>query len=633
MGQSPTTRAIMAPMVGILRNGLRESALIGVLAVAAAGMAAYPASDPDAFFHLAMGRRILETGQVAQTEVHCIVSEGRPFWNHEWGFDALSWVAYDRLGPPGITAFKAVLAAILFSMVAVLGVRLGGRLERVVALAILFLPLFRGHLDLRPHLAGYALAAAHLMLLLELEAGKRVAWAGVVAITALWANLHGSFPLAIVLWGLIAGTSAIEHRPPAARRLLWSAGPAIAVATLLNPWGIGLWAVVFHHLEPAYRRLVPEWMPPSYAESPIQDALLLGLMAASLMSFLRARNRRQFRRLGLMLLFLIPAATSSKFILGLAVGAVPVLAANLEAPDAPGRRSRWLLWGSAILSVVAFPRFLSPFMGPGVGLASSDQPAAAIRFAKAHGLSGRVFLPFHEGGFVEFEAWPDLRPFLDGRAYLHGLDGIRRYLAALEDYEAFRALHREVRFDLVIVDFLDPSFPRLTAGLTEDPEFDLVFLDSRHAVFLPDRNRPRNLPKFRFLRATSDPRYLERVAADDFAAVSDEVSRVLANPEGETLGLLLRGVFGLVRARAGLDPDSARSRPGDPAACGAAVADLQRLVASRPDVPMFRYFLARALACTGACVEALAAVRGSDFPDAKRLLRVLESGGCKPSEL
>jgi hypothetical protein len=95
---------------------------------------------------------------------------------------------------------------------------------------------------------------------------------------AVWANVHGSFPLVLVLVGLAwldevtllrEPTPAGHSRPRLQQRLLGSTGVAIigafsALATLINPFGIDVW----RYVEDLARNQVvtsqvSEWRPPS----------------------------------------------------------------------------------------------------------------------------------------------------------------------------------------------------------------------------------------------------------------------------------------------------------------------------------------------------------------------------------
>ncbi|MBM4395386.1 MAG: hypothetical protein FJ087_06810 [Deltaproteobacteria bacterium] len=592
----PPSNPIAAPSLG------RAAAAVAALALAGAVAAAYPSSDPDVHFHLAAGREIAETGASAlsATEPFAFPAEGRPFVNHEWAFDLALWAATGGEAGP-VVAFKAALAAALFAVAGLLALRLGASPAATLLAGIAAVPAVRASLEARPHLAGF-LAAALLALALDAATrGRR--WRVVLPsiVVAAWANLHGSFPIAFPIWAIRAAVAwrandADPGRTPREGFLRIAATlPLLALATLANPWGAELWSVVVHHADPAYRVLVPEWGGVRWGESPAFDASFLAVAAGALLSFLPRANRGRHADLATALLFVVPAAVSVKFAAGLLVGAVPALAANVTRTanatgSAPRPRLGALLAAGAV-AVAALAPLAPPHLAPGLGFDLADKPAAAIDSALANGWTGRAFHSFDVGGYVEHVAHPRIRTFIDGRAYVHGRDGLDAYLGALADYRAFRALHARWSFDLIIADLLDPSFPRLIAGLSADPGFSLAWIDSRFALFVP---AGRAADPYRVLRATTDPRYLLAMPDADLHRAREEVGRVLASPAGEVMGRLARGVIALrVAGVASLDAPP----PAAPEPCAAARDDFARLVELRPDVPMFRHLLAFAARC------------------------------------
>jgi hypothetical protein len=570
----------------------RRILALGVLAAAGAVAAAYPSADPDVFFHLAVGREIVTMGGLPATEPFCFPVADRPFVNHEWLFDAVLWATTGGDGA-AVVAFKAALAALLLAAAGLVALRLGAGPLATALAGLAFLGLSRPWLEARPHLAAYALAALFILALRGAASGgwRRVAW--LPAIAAVWANVHGSFPLALALWALEA--VAAWRGPPGARRRLLIAGPLVALAFLANPWGWGILSVVTHHAAPLYRAIVPEWQPAAWGESAARDALFLGLAGLSLASFLPAANRGRLAELGMLLVFLVPAVMSAKFALGLAVSAVPVAAANLSRLALP-RRAGAALAGLATCGGIALGAAVPPGPTAGTGFAMEGFPAAAVDAALARGASGRVLASFDVGGYVEFAGHTRLRPFIDGRAYVHGLEGVQSYLAALADYRVFRSLDDRWRFDAVLADLSDPSFPRLLQGIQADPAFELAYLDSRFAWF--SRAGTSGDAAFRAVRATTDPRYVWDVPDGALPRLRAEIDRVLAGPGGEVLGLLLRGALSLREAgiRPGVpDPSAVAS----PARCAAARDDFSRLVALRPEVGMFRFYEGLARLCAG----------------------------------
>jgi len=606
-----------------------------LLAVAAGAAAGFPSGDPDVFFHLATGREIVESGRLPMTEPFCFPAEGRPFVNHEWLFDIALWSAFQPGGAAGVVFFKITLSALLFLLVGRVGQRMGGKPSVLLVTGLLFLPLFRYSLEARPHLAGYILAAASILALYGIEERRKVSFAFLALITIVWVNTHGSFPLAFALWGIWLARSLVgAGRTDGGLKWMAFGGLVLCLSFLVNPWGPWILETVIHHMEPAYRILVPEWKPLEWGDEPARDLLFLALIAASLLSFLLKKNRGRVAFLAILALFLAPAAMSTKFILGLAVGAIPILAANLSSlGDRTLRRVVMAGAAASTVSIIVLTPMLPPWQGPGLGFDLRDHPDEVMDFAAQQDIEGHLFNPFNHGGFCEFHSYPRLRTFIDGRAYVHGLEGISTYLGALSDYDRFRTLHRRYGFDVVLADILDPSFPRLLSGLSSDNNFSMVWLDSHFALFVPVdslASRGHDLETYEILRPVTDPRFLFEVPDASLVRAHKEVERVLASSGGRTLGLLLKGVLGLREAGIGPSPAETFKTPVDSGACLAASEALEDLVLTRPDTPMFRYFLAASLVCAGRCEEAWshANIAAPGFHDAVRLCDIIADGRC-----
>jgi hypothetical protein len=622
-------------------RGIRRAAWAALLAIALAGALAsvFPAQDPDTYFHLAIGREIAAAGTVPRTETLCFWAQGEPFVNHEWLFDLMAWGAYDLGGDLGVTAFRALLSGGLFALAALLALRLGASPAFAFSSIVAFLPIFRMSLEVRPHLAAYLLAAASLLVVTGRRAGVgRIA--ALAGLAVLWANTHGSFPVALAiagLWVVMPTGEAADGLRERLRRA--SSVVAVALATLLNPWGIDLIGTVLHHTDRRILDLVPEWWPVAWGDLPAFDGLFLALIAGTLLSFLPRPNRGRVADLGLVLLFLVPAAVSQKFTLGMAVGLSPVLAGHATRALAPDpRRSRWVAAGLLVLALGS-ALLLSPRIPPGarvgVGFDRAQTPADAMAWAQRHDLQGRWFVPVDQGGFLAW-AVPGMRPVLDGRTYVHGVDRVLAYVGALADPANFQRMHDALRFDGVLADYLDPAFPRLVEALRDDPAWILAWIDSRFAVFVPATVAAASngrIQGFEILRPTANPLYLFDLTADEVARIQAEIDRVRAAPQGRGLSLLADGLLALREAGLGWAPGEALVAGADPVVCARAGEHLTALVASRPDVPMYRYFQAIALACQGRCARAAEALsRIPGFPDARVLARRIANGECVVEE-
>lgn len=115
--------------------------------------------------------------------------------------------------------------------------------------------------SLRPQAFGFLLFAAALWAVTTRARSPSRIWF-VPLLVIPWANLHGSFPLALVLLGL---AWLEDHRQDAEAWRVLVAGGAAFLATLLNPYGIRVWMyVVDLSSHPIVTQRIGEWGPPSF---------------------------------------------------------------------------------------------------------------------------------------------------------------------------------------------------------------------------------------------------------------------------------------------------------------------------------------------------------------------------------
>ncbi|HET7182282.1 MAG TPA: hypothetical protein VFI15_08645, partial [Candidatus Limnocylindrales bacterium] len=194
-------------------------------------------------------------------------------------------------------------------------------------------------LALRPQLFAIVLFAASAYVVADRRAHPRRLWL-LPVFAALWANLHGTFPLILVIVGLGWVDELARRRlarqaraaapkgfkqppdPVAASRLRGSTGIALlgavtAVATLLNPFGIeAWWYVVRLASNREVSAGISEWRPPSPID-PTGAVFYISLLIA--VAVLALRIRADGNRMGLPIL--APVATLLGFgLLGVVTG-------------------------------------------------------------------------------------------------------------------------------------------------------------------------------------------------------------------------------------------------------------------------------------------------------------------------
>jgi hypothetical protein len=223
--------------------------LAGVLA------ATQPISDTDLWWHLATGRETLAHGLV-RSDVFSWTVRGAPVTTDQWLGQVALYLSYASAGWSGIAASRILLAAALIGLVAASAAT---RTARPLALVLATMPavlLTRPIVVDRPELAGFAFFAALLYLLRLGRAGSRPALLACVVLVGVWANVHGSFALGVVITALVCAEGAL--RDVARRRDYILVGLATLAATLATPGGVATWtAPGSHFFSPP--RDVQEW--------------------------------------------------------------------------------------------------------------------------------------------------------------------------------------------------------------------------------------------------------------------------------------------------------------------------------------------------------------------------------------
>jgi hypothetical protein len=225
---------------------------------------------------------------------------------------------------------------------------------------------------------------------------KRKRLVVLLPIAVLWANTHGSFVLEPVLIGLALLNSLLDRRPDVVALAAVLVG--CLLATLINPFGFGVWTYVFDLMQNhVLHTIAVEWQPPSLTNA--DGVLILVSFVACLITVLW---RRTFRRAELvtLLVFVALALSATRNQLWWALVATTTLASAFPKPSTRlAREPRLPLLVCAVTVIVGlilapWSLLASPKLSP-VGL--SGAPDGATRSMQAVLRNGqRVF---------SFQAW------------------------------------------------------------------------------------------------------------------------------------------------------------------------------------------------------------------------------------
>lgn len=437
--------------------------------------------DHDTLMHIKAGSVMINQGRLLTSDIFSHTVPGAPWTAHEWLAEVLMGGLYQLAGLPGVVIFYCLLVALTFWLLFRLASRIAGYWLAffIVSSALI---LAAGHLLARPHIFTWFFGVLTLSLLLR---GRDRHLYLLPVLTAIWANVHGGFPVGLLLQGIVLAGYVLDHWPGRDRSgwstLLSTKKHALIVLTLsgiavgLNPFGFSLYLFPFQMSTPLIMSNIIEWQGTNFQDHWMARLYLLFLF------FLLLVNRE---KIGwgsrLLLLFWVNAAMAHARHLSLAgIFFVPSLCTLLRPavtrwkemlPRLPLARflargpelllSSWT--GPALTITLALSLFTASALGvPAWRVQEAKRFAlpkkfslGAIEYLKKHRPAGKMFNEHGLGGFLIYEL-PEPRVFIDGRVDMYGEKIFQDYLEIARLGEGTDALLDKYGIDWLI-------FPRQT---------------------------------------------------------------------------------------------------------------------------------------------------------------------------
>jgi len=458
-------------------------------------------ADPDLWGHLLIGKAILSTGHIPSHDAYSYTVAGFPTRNHEWLAEVVFAAAYNWCGVVGLKLVKLACATIAISALAAGLARTAAsaRIQRTIL--VLTAGGLTTQMQFRPQLFTFAmLSIVMTVLAAEIYGGRARLWP-LVPMFALWANFHGGFTVGLGAMGIAAIVLATQEI--LAGNLPWRGFRLgcvtllAALATMVNPAGIGLWTTVLHSVsDPLLRAIIKEWvsLPTMMVHlwygskiGLVETVLPLGLFAAFLCAMVIAPTLDDAP---LTVIAIIFAGAAFYMVRNLALGVIAIAIplahhvafalakrarSNADAARADSELSPALIAIVATIVAVAGGLFSTrlPTWEP--------VPARAVAFMRDHNLRGNILNHFEWGNYVEWHL-PQDPIFIDTRTELAYPDTvIRKYAEFFYGKPgAWRALD-DYRTDFV----LTKSAAAGSQVVKSDPAWKIVYQDSVATLFAP----------------------------------------------------------------------------------------------------------------------------------------------------
>ena len=272
--------------------------------------------DPDTWWHIAVGQRILDTHRWPTSDPYSFTAAGVPWIAYEWlGEIVMAFAARvgGLLGLAGLQICLAAIATVLLYYYAY--VRCGNWKASCVATGLL-LPLASVIFALRPQLFGYIFLLITLICLERFRQGHfRALWV-LPPLFLVWVNTHGTFVFGLAAIGVYFVCGLVNFQLGGLTAEPWSARQrthllftflACCLAILVTPYGTELAAypVIMATTQPFNIANIKEWQPLSFDVG--LGKYVLGLLLAIFLAHIFFPRKYKLPEL-VMLLFAVYAA-------------------------------------------------------------------------------------------------------------------------------------------------------------------------------------------------------------------------------------------------------------------------------------------------------------------------------------
>jgi hypothetical protein len=441
----------------------------------------------DLHIFMSMGQAMAQSGQFMETESFTWTAQGTPFVHGPWGFSVLSWWIHDLAGLVGLRWFNGLLAGLSVALLGRAAV-LRGADTRAAAFSCLFacVLLFQ-NLAVRAQTWAYPLFAL-LIWWISRERGRKSNWLMGVAIGCAWANLHGSFPAALVFLGLSGIGQAWSARDLKAAFSFGSLALAFALGTCIGPNGPEIYSFVLSNSNLPQARGLSEWNSPAlFSVSGARFTAGLGLWAVLL---LKKRQAIAPRDILVVLAFAGLGFTGTRFISWFGLASSVPLALALSAGMRPSKGMppqvyRRFRMGLALCWSVLMVRGLQPRERE----LRQETPVAAVQAIQASATGGRLLNPPEYGGYARFTLGSNWKISNDMRVWVFDdeawnvypqlAQGPKNWSEQLDRLGVTHLLLLPLPYHKALIDL---AFASANWELLAEDEFGLAFQRRREAV-------------------------------------------------------------------------------------------------------------------------------------------------------
>jgi len=423
-------------LVGAIRRVFSFPVLLGVLLFAGTfSLAKDMLFDPDMWWHMAVGQRILATHAVPWSDTYSSTVSGAPWIAYEWLGETAIGAAASVAGLRSAAALLVVLSGILVLLLYRYAALKCGDSKAAFAACAVLVPVLGVFFTLRPQLLGAIFLVLTLLIVERFRRGRsRALWA-LPPLFLLWVNTHGSFVFGFLVLGIawLSGQFAFSsgglfserwHERQSIQLLL--AILASALVLPITPYGTRLAAypLTLAFSQPVNVTSINEWSP--LGTGNFVAKYVIALLIAFFCAVLAERPRFRLHDVLLAMFGAIAACLHVRFLLLFVIFLAPLFA-ELFARSIPRYRADMdrPAFNAILIAIIGLGIvFLFPLRRTLDKQSESEYPRSAVQYLADHPVHGILFNDYGWGGYLIWAAPQPSRVFIDGRADVYEYGGV-----------------------------------------------------------------------------------------------------------------------------------------------------------------------------------------------------------------
>ena len=452
-------------------------------------------ADTDVWWHLRLGRQIVETGQAVYADFYSWTAAGTVHYNHSALAQIVLHIAWSLAGNAGLSLFTALLAVTGMYFVYRAG---SGSIYLQGFVLVIGATAAAAFWSPRPQMFSFLFATMLVWLLFDFKRRRRDRIWWVLPLMLLWSNAHGGYLFGYVLLAAFVVGELLNTLASVGDKVIPTRGLRkiilVALASLpllvVNPLGTRVYLKPLQTLVmPELRQYISEWQAPDFT-NPVSwgFVILAALVIAAVWS---SRRRFDFTEWILLCGTGYMALTAARNLSFFAIIAVPIATSHLEftlertgwkiprrALESTGRIAlNLLLIGLVAAGVALYARYVIDSDSIAKSL-SAHLPVAAVRHLQSEKYAGPMFNSYNWGGYLIYHL-PEHPVFIDGRTDLYGkfLHEYHQIAAAAPGWDA-KLDSWQTGFVLIETD------SGLANALVADPDWRIDYQDTLASIFV-----------------------------------------------------------------------------------------------------------------------------------------------------